>query len=69
DDNHIDRMAEVVQNLQSVGLKVEQLMEGLGIITGSCDQTKVEEISQVEGVSHVEPDRQYQLAPPTADIQ
>lgn len=69
DDNHMDRIPEVVQNLQSVGLKVEQSMEQLGIVTGSCDSVKLEALSQVEGVSHVELSQEYQLAPPDADIQ
>lgn len=69
DDNHVDRMSDVVQNLESAGLKVEQLMENIGIITGSCDSAKVEALSKIEGVAHVEPSRQYQLAPPDSEIQ
>ena len=69
DDDHMDRILEVVQGLQSAGMNVEQLMDKIGIVTGSCDSRKVEALSQVEGVSHVEPSREYQLAPPDSDIQ
>jgi uncharacterized protein involved in propanediol utilization len=69
DDNHMDRMAEVVQKLQAVGLNVKQSMEQLGIVIGSCDSEQVEALSEVEGVSNVEAARQYQLAPPDSDIQ
>jgi hypothetical protein len=69
DENYIDKMPEVVENLQSVGLQVEQSMQEVGVVTGSCEQAKVAAISQVEGVSEVETERQYQIAPPNSNIQ
>lgn len=69
DDEHIKQISEVIQNLKSAGLHVEQTMTQLGIITGSCDEAKVQAISQVEGVSHVETEQKYQIAPPDSDIQ
>lgn len=69
DDAHLDQMREISQNLQAVGLQVEQTLQTLGIISGSIDSTQVDRLSQVEGVQHVEPDRSYQLPPPNADIQ
>lgn len=68
-DDYMERIPEVIQNLQSAGLNVEQSMEQLGIITGSCDQEKVDALSHVKGVSNVEPSREYQLPPPDSDIQ
>ena len=69
DEDHLDKISSVVKNLQSAGLYVEQLMENLGIITGSCDSSNVQALSQVEGVSSVETERTYQIAPPDSDIQ
>lgn len=69
DDDYINRMSEVVQKLEAAGMKVEQVMETLGIITGSCSSDKVEALSQVEGVTHVETSREYQIAPPDSEIQ
>jgi hypothetical protein len=69
DEQYLDQMLEVAQNLQSAGMNVEQLLEKIGIITGSCDSEKVEALSQVAGVSHVEISRVYKLAPPESDIQ
>ena len=69
DDNYMNRMSEVVQKLEAAGMKVEQVMETLGIITGSCDSQKVEALSQVEGVTHVSLSREYQIAPPYSEIQ
>ena len=69
DDDYMNRMSEVVQKLEAAGMKVEQVMETLGIITGSCDSEKVEAMKQVEGVTHVEQSRSYQIAPPDSEIQ
>ena len=69
DDDYMNRMSEVVQKLEAAGMKVEQVMETLGIITGSCDSEKVEALSQIEGVTHVERSRSYQIAPPDSEIQ
>ncbi|MEB3179086.1 MAG: ketohydroxyglutarate aldolase [Nostocaceae cyanobacterium] len=68
-DSHLDRMPEVIQKLQSVGMKVEESLSPMGIVIGSCSQAQVEVLRHVEGVAGVEPQGQYQLAPPNADIQ
>lgn len=68
-DDYLNRMSEVVQKLQAAGMKVEQVMETLGIITGSCSSEKVKALSGVEGVTHVERSREYQIAPPDSEIQ
>ncbi len=69
DDNYRERILEVSENLQSMGLNVEQLLDNLGIITGSCDSEKVAAFSRVEGVAHVELSQEYKLAPPESDVQ
>ena len=68
-DEHLDRILEVAQSLESAGMKIEQVMDKLGVITGSCESEKVEDLYQVEGASNVEREREYQLAPPDSDIQ
>ncbi|MGK7873500.1 MAG: ketohydroxyglutarate aldolase [Xenococcaceae cyanobacterium] len=69
DDEHMERILEVAQGLQSAGMNVEQVMDKLGVITGSCDSEKVEALSQVKGALYVERQQEYQLAPPEEDIQ
>ena len=68
-ENYKGRMAEVVQNLSSAGMDVEQSMEQLGLIVGSVDAKNVKALSQVEGVLHAEQAQTFQLAPPESDIQ
>lgn len=69
DEKHLDQILEVAQNLQSAGMNVEQLLDKIGIITGSCNAENIETLSQIEGVSHVEIAREYKLAPPESDLQ
>ncbi|AFZ24191.1 hypothetical protein Cylst_1943 [Cylindrospermum stagnale PCC 7417] len=69
DENHMNKILEVADNLHSAGMNVQQVLDKLGILTGSCDLDKVETLSRVEGVSHVELSREYQLEPPESDIQ
>ncbi|OCQ99048.1 ketohydroxyglutarate aldolase [Nostoc sp. MBR 210] len=69
DEKYRDQIHEVSQKLQTAGMKVEQILGNLGIITGSYDSEKIDFLSQVEGVTHVEPSREYKLAPPESDIQ
>ena len=69
DDEYADRVSEVAERLRAVGMKVENLMEVLGTITGSIEADKVELVSHLTGVAHVETSREFQLAPPDSEIQ
>ena len=69
DDEHLGRFSEVVKGLEDAGMDVEQELEGTGVVTGSIDSEKVEQLRKVEGVSHIEEPRQFQIAPPDSDIQ
>lgn len=68
-DDYRERILEVVAALEADGMKVEQLMEQIGVITGSIDSTKLAEIEGIEGVAAVELAQRYQLEPPTSEIQ
>lgn len=58
-DDHLDRLLEVSEQLQSRGMRVNQLLDQLGIITGSIDSTKIDDLQNVEGVSHVEQEQEF----------
>jgi len=68
-DEHLDRFSEVVKGVEDLGLEVDQRMDEIGVLTGSIDSEKVEPLRRVEGVSHVEQSRQFQIAPPDSDVQ
>ena len=69
DDEHLNRFSEVVKNVEDAGVDVEQQMEEIGVVTGSIESEMVGPLKNVEGVSHVEPSREYHIAPPDSDIQ
>ncbi len=68
-DDHLAEILEVAQRLQSAGLEVEQVMDAIGVISGSCEAQKVDSLSQVKGVAKVEAQQSYQLAPPDSEVQ
>ena len=68
-DDHLDRFSKVVKDVEDVGMEVEQKMEDLGVLTGSIDSEKDEPLRRVEGVSHVEESRRFEIPPPDSDIQ
>lgn len=68
-DEHLDRFSEVVERCKKAGMKVEQQLEPIGVITGSIDSAKLASLRQVEGVSQVEQSRGFQIAPPGSDVQ
>ncbi|MEX0712896.1 MAG: hypothetical protein WD278_11140 [Pirellulales bacterium] len=69
DDDHVDKMSEVVKACRAAGLSVERSLESLGTITGSIDSTKLGKLNRVEGISSVEQSADYQLPSPGDDVQ
>ena len=68
-DDHLDSFAEVVRRIKKAGLKVEQQLEAVGIVSGTIDSTKLAALDKVKGVAAVERSREFQIAPPESDVQ
>ena len=68
-DDHLDRFAEVVRRMERAGLKVDQQLEQVGVVSGSIDPAKLAELDRVDGVATVERSREIRIAPPDSDIQ
>ena len=58
-DEYLDKILEVVTNLQAAGMNVKNMMPILGVITGSVESTQIDVLSQVEGVNAVEVSRTF----------
>jgi hypothetical protein len=69
DDLHLPDILEVAQALRKAGVKVEQIMDTVGVITGSCNPQTVSNLAQIDGVAAVEEEQGYQLPPPDSEIQ
>lgn len=68
-DEFLDRFAEVVERIEQAGLKVEQRLDTIGVITGSIDSGNIDKLDQVEGIAAIERSRGFQLPPPDSPIQ
>ncbi|MCF6507419.1 ketohydroxyglutarate aldolase [Blastococcus sp. MG754426] len=69
DDRHLSALDGVVQGLRARGMQVEQVLDGLGIITGSVPAGTLGALSAVTGVASVDEQRVHRLPPPGAPVQ
>jgi len=69
EDQHLDRLDEVVERVKHAGMSVDRVMGAIGVLTGSIEPEKLDSLRGVAGVSHVEASRSYSIAPPESDVQ
>lgn len=69
DDDHIDTIGVVAEALRHEGMQVEQVMDTLGIISGSVPEEAEPALRRVAGVVSVDESRDYQLPPPDSPVQ
>lgn len=70
DDQFLGDITTVVEHLRSVGMHIDQVLDDLGMITGSVpDEERSEMVVQVVGVTSVERQISYQLPPPDSEVQ
>lgn len=69
DDAHLESIGSVARALQEQGMRVEQVLDGLGIITGSVADDRRRLLERVPGVDAVLDQLTYQLPAPGADLQ
>jgi hypothetical protein len=60
DDHHLPEIQTVAIALQAEGMRVDQLLPGIGIITGEVSQSKIPDLKRVTGVVDVEVDQEMQ---------
>jgi hypothetical protein len=69
DDGHLPAIGDVVQQLRAQGMEVEQVLDGIGIVTGSAPSEVRDALTAVEGVVSVDDELTHQLPPPDAPVQ
>jgi hypothetical protein len=62
-------LSEVKKQLTESGFAVEQVLDEIGIITGTSSDKDVERVRSVKGVADVSPDEKVDIGPPDAPIQ
>jgi hypothetical protein len=60
---------EVAAGLRARGMEVAQVLEGIGVITGSAPDDVRSALAEVEGVASVDEQLTHRLPPPDAAIQ
>lgn len=65
-DDSLPRLTAVVAALREAGLQVDDVLEALGMVTGSVAPGAIGSLRDVPGVADVERQRVLRLPPPTA---
>jgi hypothetical protein len=60
DDQNLPVIQSVVTALEAAGMKVNEVLPVIGIITGEVAKSKLEGLKSVTGVANVEIDREMQ---------
>jgi hypothetical protein len=68
-DDQVDDMPAVVAALRDAGLRVDEVLNGVGVVTGTVDEAALAALSTVPGVLDVERSRVYQAPPPDSPVQ
>lgn len=64
DDRHLPRIQDVARQLTSAGLQIDQILDGLGMITGSMDESCRSTAGQIPGVAAIETEGGVDIGPP-----
>jgi hypothetical protein len=67
DDEHLDRLDDVVRRLRERGMTVDHVLVSLGIVTGSIEDVSL--LDDVEGVLRVDLEGRKGVPPPDQEIQ
>jgi hypothetical protein len=63
DDDSMADLPRLVTDLRQAGLKVDEVLEALGTVTGSISQEAAGSLMAVPGVAHIEWQRDVTLPP------
>jgi hypothetical protein len=69
DDEHLARIDDVAVELRANGMQVDQVLDGLGVISGSVPEDRQQSLQDVAGVKSVEASHDFQIPPPDAPVQ
>jgi hypothetical protein len=69
DDEHLARIGDVAAELRAHGMQVDQVLGGVGVISGSVPEDRQQSLQAVAGVKYVEASPPFQIPPPDAPVQ
>jgi hypothetical protein len=59
----------IAERLSASGMRVTNVLKGVGTVTGQISRSKIADIERLDGVSAVEEERTVQLPPPDSPVQ
>lgn len=68
-DDQAESIDGVAERLSASGMRVTNVLKGLGTVTGEIARAKIADIERLDGVSSVELERTVQLPPPDSPVQ
>ncbi len=68
-DDQVGDMSAVVAALRAAGLRVSEVLDSAGVVTGTVDGAALAALSTVPGVLEVERSRMYGVPPPDSTVQ
>ncbi|MGX7828344.1 hypothetical protein ACTG9Q_24965 [Actinokineospora sp. 24-640] len=68
-DSGLARLPEVVAGLEAAGLLVEEILDAVGVITGTIEHGAISALLAIDGVDDIEPVTTVQLPHPDSELQ
>lgn len=68
-DDQVDDMSSVVEALRHAGLRVDEVLDSVGVVTGTVDRDVLGSLSTVPGVVEVERSHVFEVPPPDSPVQ
>lgn len=68
-DQHLSRFSTIVKKVEKAGMKVDEKHKDIGVVTGSIEKDRIDSLRNVEGVEHIEEEREIRIPPPESDVQ
>lgn len=65
EQSQLTNFSEIVRQCELAGMVVQRRMITLGVISGTIDATRLNDLNKIEGVHAVEPARQVQCLKPS----
>jgi hypothetical protein len=69
DDAHLDKIDHVAAELRSSGMRIDRVLNEVGVISGHVPDDRRDVLRAVEGVESIEDANTFQLPPPDSPIQ
>lgn len=54
----------VRRDVEAAGFEIEQALDAIGVITGSCDEVTASKIRKIDGIKDVSPEQRIDIGPP-----